>query len=165
MTSGKHPSRRQQRFHLKITIVIAVSVFGFGILGDMTFAEGKSDVAAIEGFLDHYFSTWSNKELVAYKNCFHPEATIVVLDRSNVPQTSLSRDTFIGTQEEAQRKSHVKMREVPLNKQITVAGTLGQATVRWKLFKGHHSATGVDLFTLVLTSGEWKILHLAVRND
>lgn len=133
------------------------------VLGTMI--EDPREEESIAAFLDKYFSSWSNGDMDAYKDCFHPKATIVFLDRSNAPQASYPLDTFIRTQEQAHQKSLVKMREIPLDKQITTDGNVSQATVRWKLFKGDKTVTGVDLFVLGLTSGKWKILHLTVRND
>jgi hypothetical protein len=161
--------RSQANWHrlvpLKIGLSVVFCVLGFLIVADLTLAGEKPFEASINAFLDLYFSSWSNRDMHAYRNCFHPKATIVFLDRTNALHTSLSLDAFIRSQEEAHQKSTVKMREVPLDKQITVADKVGQGTVRWKLFKGHQTVTGVDLFTLVFTAGQWKILQLAVRND
>lgn len=150
---------------LKISACILVCVLGTMIVSGAACAKDSRDEESIKAFLDQYFSSWSNGDMDAYKDCFHPEATVVFLDRLNAPQASYSLDAFIWTQEQAQQTSLLKMREIPLDKQIGTDGNVSQATVRWKLFKGDKTVTGVDLFTLVLTSGEWKILHLTVRND
>lgn len=151
---------------LKIWACILVCVLGTMTVSGAACAKDPRDEESIKAFLDQYFSSWSNGDMDAYKDCFNPEATIVFLDRSNVPQASYLLDAFIWTQEQAQQKtSLVKMREIPLDKQIRTDGNVSQAMVRWKLFKGDKTVTGVDLFALVLTSGEWKILHLTVRND
>ncbi len=120
---------------------------------------------SVHVFIDRYFSAWSSGNMDAYRDCFHPKATIVFLDRANAPKAEFALEAFIQSQAEAHRKSVVKMREIPLSKRVMVAGKAGQAIVRWKLFKDRQHVTGVDLFTLVLTSGKWKILHLAVQND
>jgi hypothetical protein len=135
------------------------------IIAHETSARDTHSQESIIVFLDRYFSAWSNGDMDAFKDCFHPEAAIVLLDRANSTHASLSLVAFIRTQEDAHQRAPVKMREVPVDKQIIGSGDLGQATVRWKLFKGYQTVTGVDLFTLVFTSGEWKILHLTVRND
>jgi hypothetical protein len=150
---------------LKIALGAIVCVLGILFAANPTSAKDTQARESVKAFLDHYFSTWSNGDLDAYKKCFHPKATIAFLDRTNTPRASFSLDVFIQTQIEAQRKSAVKMREIPLDKRIIIDGKLGQATVRWKLFKGAQTVTGIDLFTLISIAGEWKILHLAVHND
>lgn len=150
---------------LKIGLGVVLCVIGMLTIADVTSARDTHSQDSINAFLNHYFSVWSNGDMDAFKNCFHPQAAIVFLDRANETHASLPLVAFIRTQEEAHQRSVVKMRETPLNKQIMIAGDLSQATVRWKLFKGYQTITGVDLFTLVFTSGEWKILHLTVRND
>jgi hypothetical protein len=150
---------------LKIWACILICVLGAMIISGAACAKDPRDEESIKAFLDQYFSSWSNGDMDAYKDCFHPKATVVILDRANAPQASYPLDAFIRTQEQAHQESLVKMREIPLDKQITTDDNVSQATVRWKLFKGDRTVTGVDLFTLVLTSGEWKILHLTVRND
>ncbi len=153
------------RPELKIGWAVAVCVLSMLIVAGAASANDAQQREAIGKFLDHYFSSWSAGDMAAYQKCFHPEATIVFLDRANARHVSYSLPHFIRTQEKAHQTAAKKMREIPLEKQITSLGPLGQATVRWKLFKGDKITTGVDLFTLVLTGGEWKILHLTVRND
>jgi len=150
---------------LKMWAGILVCVLGIVFAPDAACAEGRGHGESINAFLDQYFLSWSKGDMAAYKNCFHSKATIVFLDRSNTPATTYPVDSFIRTQEEAHQKSLASMKEIPLDKQIAIAGNVSQATVRWKLFKGDKIITGVDLFTLVLTSGKWKILHLTVRTD
>ncbi len=142
-----------------------VGVLGMLIVADAAPAKDSRDRESIEAFLDQYFLTWSNGDSDGYKNCFHPKASIVSLDRVNALHATLTLDAFIRTQMEAHRKSPVKMREIPLDKRVLIAGKVGQAMVRWKLFKGSRTVTGIDLFTLVLKSGKWQILHLVVQND
>ena len=150
---------------LKLGFGAVICVIGILVVADVTSASGTRDQEPINAFLDYYFSSWSNRDMDAYKNCFHPKATIVFLDRANAPHAFPSLDVFIRTQEEAHQKSAGKMREVPLDKRITMVGKMSQATVRWKLLKGLQTVTGVDLFTLVLTPKGWKILHLTFLND
>ncbi len=152
-------------FRMKIALAVGMCVLGIVMVADASCAMERHDQESIKAFLDHYFSSWSNGDMDAYKNCFHPKATIVFLDQANAPHAFPSIEVFIRTQEEAHQKSLVKMREIPMEKRITIAGKASQATVRWKLFKGLQTVTGTDLFTLVLTAGEWKILHLVVQND
>lgn len=150
---------------LKIRACILICILGTMIVSGTACANDPRDEEFIKAFLDQYFSSWSNGDMDAYKDCFHPDATIVFLDQSNAPQALYLLDAFIQDQEHAQQKSLVKMREIPLDEQIKTDGNVTQATVRWKLFEGNKTVTGVDLFTLILTSGEWKILQLTVRND
>ena len=152
-------------FLLKMGLVAVVCVLGMLIVADAVSPRDNLDRKSVNLFLDHYFSSWSNRNMVAYKNCFHPDATIVFLDRAYAPHAFPSLDFFIRTQEEAHQKSLGKMREVPLDKRITMVGKMSQATVRWKLVKGLQTLTGVDLFTLILTPEGWKILNLTFLND
>ena len=152
------------RLMLKMGWIVAV-VLSMLIAAGTSSTNDTQQQEAIGKFLDRYFSSWSAGDMAAYQKCFHPEATIFFLDRENTRQVSYALPSFIRTQEKAHQTAAEKMREIPLEKRITSSDSLGQAAVRWKLFKGGKTTTGVDLFTLVLTGGEWKILHLTVRND
>ena len=163
---GRRSKAKGHRLSLwKVGLGVVYCVFGFLMVANAIAAGEMPAEISVDAFIDHYFSSWSNRDMGAYKDCFHPQANIVFLDRTNNLHASFSLDAFVRTQEEAHQKSLVSMREIPLNKRITIAGKMSQAAVRWKLTKGRHTVTGVDLFTLVSTSGQWKILYLAVRTD
>jgi ketosteroid isomerase-like protein len=120
--------------------------------------------AEIERLLDRYFASWSKPDMEAYRACFHPQATIVYVGRSS-PLLVHSLDAFVQSQARAHEMARTPMHEEAVSQTITVDGTLAQATVRYALYKGEQTITGVDCFPLVEVSDGWRIVNLVFRAD
>lgn len=124
-----------------------------------------ADQAAIESFLQRYFSTWSAKDMEGYAACFHPTARISFVGEGGETQSQGLTD-FIHGQKLGHERAPVPMTEVPTEIKITGDKRVSQAEVKWKLTKGRETVTGTDYFTLVNTAGGgWKIASLVFYND
>lgn len=122
------------------------------------------DETAVATFLDHYFASWSAKDMEAYGECFHSQARIGFVMPDGEPHTEGLTD-FLHGQKLSHAQSTEPMNEVPTDKKITMDSRVAQAAVRWRLTKGSEIVTGTDFFTLVKTSGGWRIVSLVFYND
>lgn len=124
----------------------------------------NSAEAAVREVLEHYFATWTAKDMDAYGACFHPSARITFVGPAGRVQTDGLTDFLHG-----QRLSHAQaatpMTEVPTEMKIISGERVTQAWVRWKLTKGSETVTGTDCFTLIKTDSGWKIASLVFYND
>jgi ketosteroid isomerase-like protein len=125
---------------------------------------GPTDKAAINSFLQRYFSTWSEKDMTGYAACFHNTARISFVQEGG-QMSSQGLTDFIHGQKLGHERSPVPMTEVPTDIKITGDDRVSQAEVRWKLTKGRETVTGTDYFTLVQTRDGWKIANLVFYND
>ena len=119
---------------------------------------------AVASFLDHYFASWSAKDMEAYGECFHPQARISFVMPNGEPHTEGLTD-FLHGQKLSHAQTTEPMVEVPTDKKITMDSRVAHAAVRWRLTKGSEIVTGTDFFTLVKTNGGWRILSLVFYND
>lgn len=120
--------------------------------------------AALETFLNRYFSTWSAKDMEGYGGCFHPTARIsFVMAGGQVHSQGLT--DFLHGQKLGHERAPAPMTEVPTSMNIIGDSRAAQAEVRWKLTKGRETVTGTDYFTLVKTADGWKIASLLFYND
>lgn len=115
-------------------------------------------------FLERYFATWSAKDMGGYGACFLPQARISFVGPAGQIQADGLTD-FLHGQALSHAQATVPMAEVPTQFTITGDERIAQAAVRWQLTKGSEVVTGTDYFTLVKTSGEWKIIALVFYND
>lgn len=122
------------------------------------------DQEAIETFLNRYFSTWSAKDMEGYGGCFHATARIsFVMEGGQLHSQGLT--DFLHGQKLGHERAAAPMTEVPTSMKIIGDSRAAQAEVRWKLTKGRDTVTGTDYFTLVKTTGGWKIASLLFYND
>lgn len=122
------------------------------------------DEGAVKEFLERYFATWSAKDMGGYGASFLPQARISFVGPAGQIQADGLTD-FLHGQALSHSQTTVPMREVPTEFTITGDERIAQAGVRWQLTKGTQVVTGTDYFTLVKTSGEWKIIALVFYND
>lgn len=115
--------------------------------------------AAVERLIRHYFETWSNRDLDAYGRCFHPEATIHLLDETGKVR-SFAKGPFVEWQRQLHRRGGPPMTEVPVTIRIQFEQEVARAEVYWKLTQGERVEVGYDHFTLVKQGERWLILHL-----
>jgi hypothetical protein len=118
-----------------------------------------SEKYKIGKLIDLYFSSWSEQNMEAYRNCFHPDAVVQFVGGNSVI-TTYNLSSFIEEQTAIQRYSTIKMKEVPLSKSIYVEGGNAHVIVKWKLFKDTFAETGYDHFVLLRVKNEWKIIYL-----
>jgi len=134
---------------------------GFLLAAPLRAADEKP---AVQAAVEHYFSSWSARDMTAYENAFHPDAIIFFcgkdgrVDRSPV-------QPFVEGQKQAHAQSPVAMNEVPDSIEIATRGDYATAFTHWKLTIGEKIETGTDAFTLVKTKGGWKILSLVFGSD
>lgn len=114
---------------------------------------------AVERLIRQYFESWSNRDLDAYGRCFHPEATIHLLDESGKVR-SFAKGPFVDWQRQLQRRSGPPMTEVPVTIRIQFEQEVARAEVYWKLTQGERVEVGYDHFTLIKQGERWLILHL-----
>jgi hypothetical protein len=114
--------------------------------------------------ITEYFSSWSKPDMQAYKNCFHPKASVYFIDKSGNPHHYLL-DEFIAGQTNAHLMAPKPMSERPTHSSIEVRGWIAHAVVRWELIRGSKSETGTDYFTFIKTDQGWKILTLVFEQD
>jgi ketosteroid isomerase-like protein len=117
------------------------------------------DKIVVEKKIDHYFQTWSDGDMVGYKNCFHENAVIQYKSRGSGSYQTESLENFVDGQASAIAHSE-KMTEIPLSKKITIQDGTAHAIVRWKLTSGSRVSQGYDHFIWTKTNTGWKILYL-----
>ena len=114
----------------------------------------------LEPFLRSYFATWSAGDMRAYKEHFHKDAVITLVEEGEVT-SSLPRDRFVMLQKAARARS--KVQAVERMRSFTADEDASAATVvaEWELTKGGEVERGVDRFTLIRDHrGRWKIVSL-----
>jgi len=115
---------------------------------------------AVREFLERYFSTWSAQDMDGYAECFHETARITVLtDSGGTPHTETLSD-FLHGQRMAHKTATEPMRETADSMTIQADERAAVVRVPWTLLKGSQKSTGFDHFSLIKTSGGWKIIHL-----
>jgi hypothetical protein len=124
----------------------------------------NADRSVLEKDIQRYFSSWSQADMQAYRQCFHPSAHIVFVDENKMT-TPFLLDEFIASQTLAHQTIQESMKEEPVRIHLYVDRNVAYAVVRWRLFKGEQSSTGTDYFTFLKTSDGWKIIGLLFEND
>ena len=74
--------------------------------------------AAIEAFLDRYFSTWSARDMEGYGACFDPGARVTFVEK-NGRSSSQGLTDFLHGQKLGHERSPSSMTEVPVAKKIS----------------------------------------------
>jgi len=109
-------------------------------------------------FLDTYFRSWSEGDMVGYRSLFHDHASIVAVAGGRIVY-SLGPDEFVERQARSQESR--PMTERMTSVQAHEDSTAAVARVRWLLTGEDQRMEGIDLFTLMRdASGSWKITHL-----
>ena len=124
----------------------------------------ETDQRLLDNLISAYFSSWSKPDMQAYKDCFHPQASIFYLNKSgNFHRYRL--DEFVAGQERAHLTGPKPLTEKPTKITRSVQSRLGQAEVRWQLQQGSATVTGTDYFIFVKTDAGWKIISLVFEQD
>lgn len=128
---------------------------------DSPAAAGSADPrqAAVETFIQGYFSSWSNRDMEAYGNCF-ARGSCVQYIAENKQIHFYGRDPFLDLQANVHRQSRTRLRETPESIDIRFERDLARVVVHWKLVAGNRTEFGYDHFTLFENSDGWKILNL-----
>ncbi len=114
----------------------------------------------IRKFIDTYFTSWSTQDMATYGRTFHSRACIWFTD-----QGPMQKEPFLESQRKAHAASTHRMKEIPLNTEITVKGDLAHVNVHWELDRGTERVRGYDFFTLVFVEGRWQIIALVFNQD
>jgi hypothetical protein len=127
----------------------------------------NADQQQLKNLISGYFASWNKPDMAAYKGCFHPLASIYFVDGAGNPHYSRVEEFIIGQAKfhQAAQQHQQRVSESPTKVSLTVHGRLAQAAVRWKLYTGSATVTGIDYFTLIKTDAGWRILSLAFEND
>jgi pyroglutamyl-peptidase len=120
-------------------------------------AEDPRD-AEVRELIEHYFRTWSAKDLERYGQCFMPQAAIQLMDPDG-RLTTMPLRAFLEGQREAHRATP-SMTETPEKIEIRFEAKLARVVVYWKLVAGGKVQYGYDHFTLMQSRGAWRIANL-----
>lgn len=105
------------------------------------------DAQQLEAFLERYFGSWSAQDMEAYRDCFHPRATIHHIDHDG--RVTMQRlDDFIAGQRAGHARSPERMVEVPLWHRVDPGLKAVQVHVRWHLTAGQREVLGRNHYTL-----------------
>lgn len=149
---------------LRVPSLIASLILGALLLSSCGPAVAKHpDDARIRKFLEHYFATWSAKDMDGYGACFHPQARILFVGKDG-SMTSDGLTDFLHGQKLGHERTTEPMIEKPLTMEILGDDLVVQAKVTWVLTKGKEETRGVDYFTLKREGESWKIATLVFYN-
>jgi hypothetical protein len=120
-----------------------------------------SSPADIRAFLESYFSTWSARDLKAYRSHFHEDARIFYISSKPYTINSSDLNSFIAQQRFAHVSSSEPMYEKMTNFTANADPKAASVWVQWELHKGGVVTTGTDRFILYREpTGKWKIMAL-----
>ncbi len=142
------------------TLLIAATL----LLLPLAASRAADEKAAVQSAVEHYFSSWSARDMAAYEGAFHPDAVIFYCDANRAIERS-PLQPFILSQKQAHEQSPVPLNEVPESIDIAQRGDFATALVHWKLTIGGTVKTGVDAFTMLKVGGQWKIVSLVFGSD
>lgn len=152
------PRKFRRRIILTGAIVIISFVVVFYWMSRRTQASSPPEIRA---FLESYFSTWSARDLNAYKSHFHADAHIFYISSKPYTINSLDLNSFIAQQSFAQVSSPEPMYEKMTNFTANADPKAASVSVQWELHKGSVVTTGTDRFILYREpAGNWKIMAL-----
>jgi pyroglutamyl-peptidase len=115
--------------------------------------------AAVETFIKRYFSSWSDRDMETYGDCFATGSCVQYVAEND--QIHLyQREPFLDLQTNVHRQSRTRLRETPESIDIRFERDLARVVVHWKLVAGNRTEFGYDHFTLFDGSDGWKILNL-----
>lgn len=123
--------------------------------------------ADIRAFVNHYFSTWSQRDTDGYGACFDPQAHIYFIGDSG-KTSSYSVSTFVQGQTRGREQSGTHRMARPVEVRIRTQGDakVVQVIATWVLTKGaSEEARGTDFFTLKHDQNGWKILSLVYYGE
>lgn len=122
------------------------------------------ETETVRQLVHHYFETWSKPDMVAYGECFDPQARIFFKSKEGqIHQLGLT--DFVHGQKMSHLNAKDPMKEFPKEIRILMDDQGAQAHVTWILHKGKETTEGTDLFTYVKTAKGWKILSLVFYED
>ena len=124
-------------------------------------AAGTQNVSPdLAPFLRSYFATWSAGDMRAYKEHFHRDAVITLVEEGKV-RSALPRERFVMLQTAARARSKVQAVERMRSFTADEDGQAATVVAEWELTKGGEVERGVDRFTLIRDyRGRWKIVSL-----
>ncbi|MCB1142204.1 MAG: nuclear transport factor 2 family protein [Leptospiraceae bacterium] len=123
-----------------------------------------TDHSDLETVINSYFEFWSDQNMKDYRSLFSKSARIDFRSKSGMIQSENLED-FIDSQTQSHIFSPVPMKEIPLEKKITIGKDIAQVMVYWKLTAGKRVVKGWDFFVLNKEGGTWKIIYLIFQNE
>ena len=120
--------------------------------------ESPAERAAVEKFIRHYFSSWSDHDMQAYGDCFADNACIQFVSPAGQLIT-VPKKPFVAGQERASASRRIG-RASAESIDIRFEWKLAHALAYWKLTAGPRTEYGYDHFTLMKFGGQWRIIHL-----
>lgn len=114
--------------------------------------------AGVETFINLYFSSWSDRDLETYGECFAPGSCVQYVEDDRILLYQLQ--PFLDLQARVHRQSPERLRETPESIDIRFERDLARVVVYWKLTAGSRMEFGYDHFTLLKGSEGWKIVNL-----
>ncbi|MEO8204942.1 MAG: nuclear transport factor 2 family protein [Chthoniobacterales bacterium] len=160
MSKNSQPEK-SPRFSAWFVIVIFIAL-GLGGAGEHLWKVSRDegpDSASIHEFLNHYFQTWSTKDMAGYGACFDPTAMIYFI-RDGQVLLRQGKPDFIAGQADVLKAETQPIEEQAENIDILVDNDVAYARVRWKMTKGTVTKHGYDHFVLLHTKGGWQITSL-----
>ena len=155
----KNPRRSFSRRKVLISVALTISLLS--VLYWVLRTVQASSSADIRVFLESYFSTWSARDLKAYRSHFHENARIFYIGGRPYTINSLDLNSFMAQQNMAHMSSSTPMHEKMTNFTANADGKAASVSVQWELHKGDSVTTGVDRFILCREpTGSWKIMAL-----
>jgi hypothetical protein len=124
-------------------------------------AAPEQEVSAdLEPFLTSYFGTWSAGDMDGYRDHFHADATIYLVEKGRVVM-GLRRDPFVEGQREVRAGSDHPGVEKMTAFRADEDRDAATVAAEWELVEGDERTVGVDRFTLIRDERwRWKILAL-----
>ena len=118
-----------------------------------------ADKKAVLEKVNHFFVALEKQDPVLYKSIMFPKAQIWVVRKQDDSLTNTMR-TFA---EDIQRFNPQRIiQERPLTCEIKIHNDIAMAWVPYELsVNGKFSHCGVDVFTLLKTNTDWKIVNLS----
>jgi len=155
----KPPQRKFRRGLILagVTLIISLLLLFYW----MSCTVQASSPADIRAFLESYFSTWSARDLKAYRSHFHEDARIFYISSKPYTIDSLDLNSFMTQQSFAHVSSSEPMYEKMTNFTANADPKAASVSVQWELHKGSVVITGTDRFILYREpTGNWKIMAL-----
>lgn len=147
---------------LKILEKLAV-VFGIFLLSAVpSLKAGERE--NVRAAVNHYFESWSAKDMAAYQACFHPDAVISYVSGDGQLIRSML-NPFIESQRLAHASSQFAMKEIPVKIEETLSENFASALVHWELTTATKVKKGVNVFTFVKEGDKWKIASLVFGDE
>ena len=132
----------------------------------------KRAIDEINRLLEDYYATMSARDWKAYKMFFYDDATLTTLwqqEADSVPKVLITTISDFIAQTGDGPDSQPIFEENMLNAEIAVKNNLAQAWVNYEANFGSKNRLmewkGIDLFSFIKHSNEWKIVSIVFESE